>query len=135
MQMNFKSFSNWISWPIFFFSRNPRSSRRAILLKYLFFFSRSDFFKEISRGLDVIRKHMNFVGEDIILLKEHIKLSRRTKISTRTNINFLGEARCTRTHQNSQESFLKILQEHIQFSRRKKYHQNRFSRRSCPKFR
>ena len=61
-----------------------RSSRRAILLKYLFFFSRSDFLKRFL---------------------EHIKFYRRTKNITRTNINFPAEAKGTRTHQNFQESF------------------------------
>ena len=41
------------------------------------------------------------------------------------DINFPGEAKCTRTHQNFHESFLKISQEHIQFSRRKQFHKNR----------
>ena len=34
----------------------PRSSRRAILLKYLFFFSRSNFFKEISRTHQIFQE-------------------------------------------------------------------------------
>ena len=66
------------------------------MLKYLLFISRSDFLKKISRG-DVIRTHMNFPGEDIILLKEHIKFSRRTKYITGTHLNFLGEAKCKNT--------------------------------------
>ena len=46
---------------------------------------------------------MNFQGQDIILLKGHIKFSRITKNGTKTHVNFLGEAKCTRTHQNFQE--------------------------------
>ena len=68
---------------------------------------------------------MNFPEEAIIILKEHIKFSRRTKNGTRTHVNFPGEAKCTRTHQNFQENFLKIPQEHIRFSRSKNYYKNR----------
>ena len=66
----------------------------------------------------------NFSGEPK-MVQEHIKFSRRTNNGIRTHINFPGEAKCTRTHQNFQESFLKIPQEHLRFSRRKKYHKNR----------
>ena len=59
-----------------FVNKSAGSSRRAILQKYLCsFFPGVTFLKSISRntsnfpgGLDVIRKHMNFPGEDTILL-------------------------------------------------------------------
>ena len=46
-----------------------KSSRRTTLLKYLFFFSRSDFFKKISRTHQIFQERQKVL--------EHIKISRR----------------------------------------------------------
>ena len=118
-----------------------RSSRRAILLiKYLFFFPGMTFFKEISRThqviqeADIVRKHMNFPGEDIILYQI---FQQNQKWYKNTYNFFTREAKCTRTHQDFQKSFLKISQEHMRFPRIKKFHKNRsnFPGDLCPKFR
>ena len=89
-------FSGWTVLKLLIFTRIEsinRSSRRAIVLKYLFLFSGSDYFKEISRTPLIFQ-------EKIILIQEHIKFSRRTKNSTRTHVNFSGEAKYIKTHQN-----------------------------------
>ena len=67
---------------------------------------------------------MNFPGENIILFKNTSNFPGQPKMVQ--EVSFPGAAKCTRTHQNFQESFPKILQEHIRFSTRKKYHKNTY---------
>ena len=117
-----------------------RSSRRAILLKYLFFFSRSDFFKKISRTHQIFQQNQKYYKNTYkfsrrgkmylnrfrLYQNTSKSISRRAFLKFRKNTyNFLGGENIIRTDEIFHEILSKISIEHIRFSSRKKNNKNR----------
>ena len=84
-----------------------RSSRRAILLNYVFFFSGATFLKRFlehikctRRTKNIKRTHQNFQESFLKILQEHIQFSRRRKYIIKTDQLFQN---FVRTHKIFQE--------------------------------